>query len=147
MHLATDASLARPHRIEGDAWRDEPRYWRGVALFNAGYYWEAHEVWEALWHAQGRQGWTADLLKALIKLAAAGVKVRQGQAHGVRTHARRAREIFETLIAAGHRRWLGLDLSEMSARAREVEENPPEDPAPVGTKVVRVFRFQVEPRN
>ena len=32
-------------------------------LFNAGYYWEAHEVWEGLWHAYGRRGATADVLK------------------------------------------------------------------------------------
>ncbi len=56
-----------------------PRFLRGVALFNAGYYWEAHEVWEGLWHAYGRRGVLADVVKALIKLAAAGVKVREGQ--------------------------------------------------------------------
>ena len=35
----------------------------GRLLFNAGYYWEAHEAWEGLWHAHGRQGPTADTLK------------------------------------------------------------------------------------
>src|SRR5277367_1999089 len=60
-----------------------PRFLHGVSLFNAGYYWEAHEVWEGLWHAYGRHGATADVLKGLIKLAAAGVKVREGQEHGV----------------------------------------------------------------
>ena len=61
-----------------------PRFLRGVSLFNAGYYWEVHEVWEGLWHAYGRRGVLADVIKALIKLAAAGVKVREGQEHGVR---------------------------------------------------------------
>src|SRR5262245_50227688 len=60
------------------------RYLRGVELFNAGYYWEAHEVWEWLWHAQGRRGAAAVVLKGLIKLAAAGVKVRERREHGVR---------------------------------------------------------------
>ncbi|TGQ49534.1 DUF309 domain-containing protein, partial [Mesorhizobium sp. M1C.F.Ca.ET.210.01.1.1] len=23
----------------------------GIDLFNHGYYWEAHEAWEPLWHA------------------------------------------------------------------------------------------------
>jgi len=31
-------------------------YLIGVDLFNHGYYWEAHEVWERLWHACGRSG-------------------------------------------------------------------------------------------
>ncbi len=40
------------------------------------------------------RGPAADVVKALIKLAAAGVKVREGQEHGVRTHSRRAAELF-----------------------------------------------------
>src|SRR4051812_10662399 len=81
--------------VEGDDWERSPAYLRGVALFNAGYYWEAHEAWEALWHAHGRKGPTADVLRGLIKLAASGVKVRQRQVHGVVTHARRAHAHFE----------------------------------------------------
>jgi len=76
------------------------RFERGIDLFNAGYYWESHEVWEELWHACGRRGTTADLLRALIKLAAAGVKVREGQEHGVRTHARRAANLLAAAISA-----------------------------------------------
>ncbi|HEX5103310.1 MAG TPA: DUF309 domain-containing protein, partial [Pirellulaceae bacterium] len=53
-------------------WRQNETWLYAVDLFNQGYYWEAHEAWEALWHACGRKGPTADLLKGLIKLAAAG---------------------------------------------------------------------------
>src|SRR5207344_243254 len=45
-------------------------YLYALDLFNHGYYWEAHEEWEQLWHAMGRTGLTADFLKGLIKLAA-----------------------------------------------------------------------------
>src|SRR5271163_4645548 len=89
-----------------------PQFLRGVALFNAGYYWEAHEVWEGLWHAYGRKGVHADVIKALIKLAAAGVKVREGQEHGVRTHAGRAAELFASARSAGASHQLGLNLEE-----------------------------------
>ena len=65
-----------------------------VDLFNHGYYWEAHEAWESLWHAAGRSGPRADGLKGLIKLAAAGVKAREGNVRGVTRHARRAQELF-----------------------------------------------------
>ncbi len=47
-------------------------------------------------------GPTADVLRGLIKLAAAGVKVREGREPGVRTHARRAAECF---AAARRQRW------------------------------------------
>ena len=78
-----------------DAWELSDAYARGIELFNAGYYWEAHEAWESLWHAHGRRGPTAEVLQALIKLAAAGVKVREGRPAGVRTHASRAATLLE----------------------------------------------------
>ena len=31
-------------------------YLYAIDLFNHGFYWEAHEAWEALWHAAGRHG-------------------------------------------------------------------------------------------
>src|SRR5262249_11741445 len=42
--------------IVDDLWEASSVYLRGVTLFNAGYYWEAHEVWELVWHAHGRKG-------------------------------------------------------------------------------------------
>ena len=68
-----------------------------IDLFNAGYYWEAHEVWEGLWITHGRVGVVANFLKALIKLAAAGVKAREGQAIGVQRHALRSLELLESI--------------------------------------------------
>jgi hypothetical protein len=112
-------------------------------LFNAGYYWEAHECWEALWHAQGRRGPTADLLKGLIKLAAAGVKVRQRQRHGVVTHAQRAAACFAAARAGGGRFQLGLDLDEWIRHAEAVAAVPPDDPAPPGARVSQVFDCQI----
>jgi predicted metal-dependent hydrolase len=76
-------------------WRKSRAYLYGIDLFNFGYYWEAHEAWEAHWHAAHRVSPVADLLKGLIKLAAAAVKVREGNRAGVRRHLQRARELFE----------------------------------------------------
>lgn len=131
--------------IRDDEWTCSPAYLRGLSLFNAGYYWEAHEAWEALWHAHGRRGATAEVLKGLIKLAAAGVKVREGQPHGVRTHAHRAAALFDSARQAGGPYQLGLDLAVLSELARHVADEPPHDPAP-GAPVSRVFRFRIEPR-
>src|SRR5262245_6153026 len=106
-----------PVRVEpigAGGWAASPAFRRGVALFNAGYYWEAHEAWEALWHAQGRRGPTADVLKGLIKLAAAGVKVRQRQPRGVATHAHRAAALFEAEARQQGGRLLGLDLLDLA---------------------------------
>jgi uncharacterized protein len=131
--------------IVGDDWTGSRAYCRGIALFNAGYYWEAHEAWEGLWHAHGRQGPTADLVKALIKLAAAGVKVRQRQRHGIVTHARRAAALFASVRERGDRERLGLDLGHWITTAERLVAEPPDDPGPTGVRVCRVFDFRIEP--
>jgi uncharacterized protein len=127
-------------------WWQSPEYLQGVTLFNAGYYWESHEEWEALWHSHGRRGATADLLRGLIKLAAAGVKVREHQPHGVRTHGRRAAEVMEASRLAGGDHQLGLYLPDLIERARQIADAPPTDSSPAGTPVSRVFRFAIEPK-
>ncbi len=84
-----------PGRLEGC-----PAFLRACELFRKGYYWEAHEEWEQIWQALGRTGPAADFLKGLIKLAAAGVKRREGNRDGVQRHARRAAELFRSVALA-----------------------------------------------
>ncbi len=90
-------------------------------LFNQGYYWESHEAWEALWHMAGRSGAEADFLKGLIQLAAAGVKAREGQVHGIERHARRAAELFRQVAAIqpGQNRF-GLNLDSLVLAAEGI---------------------------
>ncbi len=67
----------RPLDDDPTTWGDNEVFVRALELFDHGYYWEAHEGLEALWIAAGREGPIADLLSALIKLAAAAIKLRQ----------------------------------------------------------------------
>jgi hypothetical protein len=62
---------------------------------NGGFYWESHVQWESLWLACERRWMTADFLKGLIKLAAAGVKQLEGKPAGVHSHSRRAGELWQ----------------------------------------------------
>lgn len=78
-------------------WHCSVVYQQGIDLFNAGYYWEAHEVWESLWKVALRGSCEQTLLLLLIKLAAAGVKAREGRAVGIARHAVRARELLDLL--------------------------------------------------
>jgi hypothetical protein len=105
-----------PAPLDPSRWRECRDYLHGLDLFNAGFYWEAHEAWEGLWHAAGRTGTTADFLKGLIKLAAAGVKHRAGKPAGVRSHACRAAE----LLRGVERDLLGLRIEEVTALADAV---------------------------
>ena len=105
-----------------------PEFARAVTLFNAGYYWEAHEEWESLWHRAGRTGLAADYLKGLIKLAAAGVKLRERNASGVERHAQRAHELFESVeggIPSDCDRTVGMALPRLMALAERLIHQPP----------------------
>jgi predicted metal-dependent hydrolase len=134
----------KPPPIPDENWRGSVSYCRGVRLFNAGYYWEAHEEWEGLWHAHGRRGPMADLLKGLIKLAAAGVKVRQGQKHGIVTHATRAAAAFESVRREGASSLAGFNLQTLIDLANRIAAEPPVCEASPGERVVQVFDFELQ---
>jgi predicted metal-dependent hydrolase len=138
----------RPDPPDPDQWRLCRAYLFGIDLFNHGYYWEAHEVWEGLWHACGRSGQTGRFLKGLIHLAAAGVKVRQGIPQGVKSHARRAAELFrQTANEAGteNARHLGLDLGELIRYAQQVAVAAIPDGAVERNTVMPIFDFVLSP--
>lgn len=131
--------------IRPGAWANSRPYLRGVELFNAGYYWEAHEAWEGLWMAHGRRGPTAAVLQGLIKLSAAALKVREGRPRGVHSLASQAADHFAEAIAAAGEHQLGLDLSRCRDFAEAVAADPPKDPNPPGAAVSRVFAFELTP--
>jgi hypothetical protein len=106
-------SAVAPQPLNPDRWQDSAAYRFGVDLFNHGFYWEAHEAWESLWHAAGRRGPVAIWLKALIKLAAAAVKLREGNSLGARRHAQRCKQLLGELRVANSpdQAWSELEAS------------------------------------
>jgi hypothetical protein len=114
-----------PDPTRWDACRE---YLRGLDLFNHGYYWEAHEAWEALWHACGRHGRLADFFKGLIQLAVAGVKVREGRAQGVRSHAQRAASLFQHVLEVEpeQKECMGLVLADLVKAAAKCAAASPD---------------------
>jgi hypothetical protein len=132
-------SFGRPHvapvPLDLERWADNRHYLRGFDLFNHGFYWEAHEAWEGLWHAAGRTGTTAVFLKGLIKLAAAGVKHLEGKPDGVRSHASRAAELWRGVAESreGPADFLGLRIALLLALADSLSR----DGWPVESPVLR----------
>ena len=101
-------------------------YLFGFDLFNHGYLWEAHVWWEALWQAEGRKGDVADVLKALIRLGAAGVKGRAGVNGGLVSHCGGAADLLDSVRERSGQRWLmGIDLKELAHHARSVAKGAP----------------------
>jgi len=62
----------------------------GIALFNAGRYWDAHEAWETVWNAV--EGDERLFYQGLIQAAAAMVHRQKSNAHGVRVLGTKALE-------------------------------------------------------
>lgn len=114
------------------------RWLHAIDLFNEGFSWEAHEAWEAFWHALGRTTPEARFVQGLIHLAAAAVKIREGKPAGVATHTQRARKLLGGAGAAGEggaadgrelevaAQTLGLDPASLGAFMAELEAYRPE---------------------
>jgi hypothetical protein len=125
-----------PEPLTEENWQANAAWLWGIELFNHGYYWEAHEAWEGLWHAAGQRGATAELLKGLIKLAAAGVKAREGNLDGVRRHAARASELFAPSRGTVQ---FGLRVDELLAAAAELSRNASQLVDTTRIEVIRVL--------
>ena len=124
---------------------EHPSWLHAIDLFNAGYYWEAHEAWEGFWHVLGRTTPEARLVQGLIRLAAACVKIREGVPEGVKRHALRARELLADAVPGDHGAdsrdsdALGLSCTSIASVLRELETYRPECWHTSRTPVVRVL--------
>lgn len=125
--------------IDAATLADNSRWLYALDLFNAGFYWEAHETWEGFWHAFGRTSPEAQFIQGLIHLAAAAVKIREGKPTGVARHTRRARELLGDLKSAPGGGTLGLVRASISAVVAELEGYTPACWHTSRTPVVRVL--------
>jgi uncharacterized protein len=117
-----------PAPLVPESWQSSSAYLFAADLFNHGFYWEAHEAWESLWHAAGRQGLVAAWLKGLIKIAAACVKGFEGNAVGVERHARRALELLADVrreLPAGQSAFAGMSLPHVEGVANSLLKDAP----------------------
>ena len=83
----------------------DPRYLEGIELFNRGEYFDAHEVWEDLWHDTG--GPDRRFYQGLIQAAVAVYHASNGNVPG-------ARRLFlsgQRYMSASGTRHLGLDIA------------------------------------
>jgi GNAT superfamily N-acetyltransferase len=91
--------LGEPAPLTRAGWRDHLGLGHGIDLFNHGFPWEAHEVWEASWQLTP-EGPERELLRGLIQEAAAACQRALGKGDGAERLARRSRDHLDQ--AAGH---------------------------------------------
>jgi hypothetical protein len=131
--------------LTAENWADNRTFLLALDYFNSGFYWEAHEEWDRLWRISGPESTVGRFLRGLIKLAAAGVKVREYSIHGVRRHAASAGEVFADVAAeVGTDRFCGLEFTTLQFAADRAAQISYDRDYPVG-KPIRVFPFVIQP--
>jgi hypothetical protein len=70
-----------PSRFGGFVPARHPALRYGIALNDAGYFWESHEILEAVWAAAPQGGRERVLLRACIQVAHANLKLRMRKQH------------------------------------------------------------------
>ena len=70
-----------PSRFRGYVPARHPALRYGIALNDAGYFWESQEILEAVWAAAPQGGRERTLLRACIQIANANLKLRMGKPH------------------------------------------------------------------
>lgn len=96
-------------------WRSVGDYLYGIDLFNAAFFWEAHESWEAIWHAVGHETLVGRCVQGLIQAAAALLQHHRGRVGGARTLLERSRSNLEGahdwMARHGRSTFMGVDLA------------------------------------
>lgn len=105
-----------PSPTDPAAWRHNRAWLAGLRLYRHGYFWEAHEVWEAVWVNTRPNSAERALVQGVIQLANAGLKQRMGRPGAARRLADLAIGHFGT--AGGEGVLMGLDLSALGEAAQ-----------------------------
>lgn len=98
---------------------NETAAWRaGRAYLDSGYFWECHEVLEAVWMQTPKGSPEREMTQALIQLANARLKLRMGKP---RATARLCGMVQQHLRACeGEGQILGVDVQEIALAVQEV---------------------------
>lgn len=116
-HSFTQKALPAVPSLLRETWSTHAQYLFGIDLFNRGYWWEAHDAWEAVWHASKSSDQIAGLfLQGLIQYAASVLKIYQGTRKGA---AELAAAALQKLDAIDMECVFGLAVSDWRRRARE----------------------------
>jgi hypothetical protein len=100
-------------------WEGDLAYRYGARLYVQSFFWEAHEVWEAVWKVCPPNGIERRLLRGLIALANAALKLRMGRPKAA---LRLLREADGTLRELGAGPVMGVVIARLRAAVRELAD-------------------------
>lgn len=103
-----------PKLTSPEKWRECAAYLYGCDLYNHGFWWESHEVWEDLWHQAAKLPEPRvqhAFLQSLIQTAACAIKLEQRKDRGLRMLlATSDRHLQRVIDHAGNESFMGLPL-------------------------------------
>ena len=95
-----------------EMWRESEAYLFGCDLYNHGYWWEAHEAWEGMWHVVPKPSAQRSFLQGLIQVTAGHMQVQLGKVEGVRRLQLTSRRHLDVALdVAGNGAFMGLRLA------------------------------------
>lgn len=115
----------RPAAFPPEEWHKSEDYLYGIDLYNFAYWWECHEIFEALWQAVGPQTEQGNFFQALIQIAAANLK----QSVGNRQSAERLRHRGITRLRNLPPVYMGLNVAEFTDEVNAYFADPSRQPA------------------
>ncbi|SMX50199.1 DUF309 domain-containing protein [Maliponia aquimaris] len=101
---------------------DSPAWHAGLRFFEAGYYWEAHEVWEVVWMTARANSAERALVQGMIQLANAGLKRRMGRERAALRLDTLAGAILAEALARGGAEVMRLTPEGIAAAQRAVQD-------------------------
>ena len=108
-----------PPYLPPERWRENETYLYGIDLYHAGYLWESHEAWEALWHLTDKKGPEgqcpeAQFLQGLIQNSAALLKVQLKNWSAAKHLSQEAHRRLKMVVATcdGEGCFMGLHLAD-----------------------------------
>lgn len=109
-----------PPKVEviADLWFVNETYLYGVDLYNHGFWWEAHEAWEALWRASKKDMYSKEFIQGLIKISGAMLKWYQKKSVGMEYLYSGGIEHLKK-VCSKYEVYMGLDLMDHIAKLHE----------------------------
>ena len=117
---AFDAAAAAPLETIDQMWRENTTYLYGLDLYAAGFFWEAHEVWEPVWIRSTGNSRERLLVQGLIQLSNACLKIAMNRPAA----ARRLLQISQGKLreaAIGGPILMGVELHSLADAVRDYD--------------------------
>jgi len=94
-----------------ERWYEDRAYRSGVDLFNRAYYWEAHEMWEAVWHGCDKSRTQGLFVQGLIQISAALLRWHMGSERGTHKLYQEGRAKLELAFHESPGGYMGIPLA------------------------------------